>query len=344
MNTRTNLSKLFHFILIFSISLLFTLPTFADKTGGNDGDKPFGIIIHGGAGGIERGKMKPEKEKAYHDKLKEALTAGYEILKNNGSSLDAVEKTINILENSPLFNAGKGAVFTSEGTNELDASIMDGKTRNAGAVAGVKKIKNPISLARLVMEKSPHVLMARDGAEHFAKQQGMEWVPEKYFYVEDRFKSLQRVKEREKQKKKTKREKMGTVGCAALDKHGNLAAGTSTGGMTNKKFGRVGDSPIIGAGTFADNETCAVSATGHGEYFIRWVAAYDISALMKYKNMSLKDAAHEVIMNKLKNAKGNGGIIAIDKNGNTTAPFNTKGMFRAWTTKDGKLIIKMYAD
>lgn len=317
----------------------------AEKTGADD--KPFGIVIHGGAGNITQKTMAPEEEKAYREKLTEALTAGYNILENNGTGLDAVEAAIRVMEDSPLFNAGKGAVFTAEGTNELDTSIMDGKTRNAGAAAGVKHIKNPISLARLIMERSPHVLLTGDGAEAFAKQQGIELVPRDYFYTERRWKSLQKEKERENAQKKAAKispnNKFGTVGCVALDKAGNLAAGTSTGGMTNKRFGRVGDSPIIGAGTFADNATCAVSATGHGEYFIRWSAAYDISALMAYKNLSLKDAADLVVMKKLKDAGGSGGVIAIDKNGNIAMPFNTTGMFRAYVSK-GKMIVKMYGN
>lgn len=328
-------------VLTLSVVLFISFTCFglAEKAGADD--KPFGLVLHGGAGNITKKNMDPEREKEYGEKLREALTAGYKILESNGTSLDAVEATIRILEDSPLFNAGKGAVFTAEGTNELDTSIMDGKTRNAGAAAGVKRIKNPISLARLIMERSPHVLLTGDGAEAFAKQQGIELVPRDYFYTEKRWKSLQKVKEREKSRKKS--EKFGTVGCVALDKSGNLAAGTSTGGMTNKKFGRVGDSPIIGAGTFADNATCAVSATGHGEYFIRWSVAHDISALMAYKNLSLNDAADLVVMKKLKDVGGSGGIIAIDKNGNMAMPFNTPGMFRAYTWK-GKKIIKMFGN
>lgn len=308
-------------------------------------DKPFGLVIHGGAGNVSKDTVKPERAEACRAKLKEALDAGYAILKNNGTSLEAVEKVINILEDSPLFNAGKGAVFTHDGTNELDASIMDGKTLNAGAVAGVKRIKNPISLARLVMEKSVHVMMAREGAERFAKAHGMDWVPEKYFYTERRWKSLQKAKERAKKKAKPEpSKKMGTVGCAALDKMGNLAAGTSTGGMTNKKFGRVGDSPIIGAGTYANNNTCAVSATGHGEFFIRWTVAHDISALMEYKGLSLNEAADRVVMEKLVKAGGRGGIIAMDKDGNVAMPFNTTGMFRGYVKQDGKPVVKIFKD
>jgi len=309
----------------------------------------FGIVIHGGAGTILKSNMTEEKETEYKVKMEEALLAGYEVLKNNGTSLDAIQKAINIMEDSPLFNAGKGAVFTGEGKNELDASIMDGKSLNAGAVAGVKHIKNPITLARLVMEKSKHVFMARDGAEVFAKQQGVELVPEDYFFTKRRWDSLKRSQEKEKQKEQTSLlhrpdEKFGTVGAAALDKSGNLAAGTSTGGMTNKKFGRIGDSPVIGAGTYANNNTCAVSATGHGEYFIRSVVSYDIAALMDYRGLPLKDAADKVIMEKLTKLGGTGGIIAMDKDGNIAMPFNTEGMYRGFILDDGKPVIKIYKE
>jgi beta-aspartyl-peptidase (threonine type) len=328
-----------------TLTVLFVLSFFITCFGQTGTEsKPFGIAIHGGAGVISRDTMKPEREKEYREKLQEALEAGYKILKNNGTSLDAVEAAIRIMEDSPLFNAGKGAVFTGEGTNELDTSIMDGKTRNAGAAAGLKHIKNPITLARMVMERSPHVLLAREGAEAFAKEQGMELVDQSYFYTETRWKDLQKAKEKEKAQESQADKKLGTVGCVALDKSGNLAAGTSTGGMTNKKFGRVGDSPIIGAGTYANNDTCAVSATGHGEYFIRWAVAYDISALMEYKGLSLKDAADLVIMKKLKDVGGTGGVIAIDKNGNIAMPFNTAGMFRAYIDSEGKPVVKMYGD
>src|SRR5688572_250437 len=269
----------------------------------------FAIVIHGGAGNILKENMPDAYEASVKSKLEEAIRVGYEILKNGGSSLDAVEQTIHVMENSPLFNAGKGAVFTNAGTNELDASIMDGKTLNAGASAGTRTVKNPISLARAVMEHSPHVMLAGYGADVFAKEQGLEIVDSMYFYTEDRMNSLKRVKRYEDEKKadnKTafydatiKDSKFGTVGCAALDKHGNLAAGTSTGGMTNKRWGRVGDAPIIGAGTYANNNTCAVSSTGWGEFFIRAMVAHDISVLMDYKGMSLDEAAQEVIQEKV---------------------------------------------
>lgn len=315
----------------------------------------FGIVIHGGAGTVLKKNMTPEMEKAYNDILEKAIRTGYDILKEGGSSMDAVEKTINILEDSPLFNAGKGAVFTNEGRNELDASVMDGKTLNAGAVAGVTTVKNPINLARAVMEKSEHVMLAREGAEYFAEEQGLTIVDPSYFYTDQRMKSLERAKEREKTTLDhdgqasfydpfVKDTKFGTVGCAALDKNGNLAAGTSTGGMTNKRWGRVGDAPIIGAGTYANNNTCAVSSTGWGEFFIRSVVAYDISALMEYKGMSLQEAAREVIHNKVATLGGDGGIVAIDANGNIAMEFNTPGMYRAHMNRDGELYVGMYKD
>lgn len=330
---------------LFEIFLVLVLLTSFSYTQ----NSKYGLIIHGGAGSIVKGKLTPELEKQYEAKLKEALLAGNEILKNNGSSLDAVTAAINVLEDSPLFNAGKGAVFNSKGKNELDASIMDGKTLNAGAVAGVMHIKNPISLARLVMEKSGHVMLTGKGAEEFAVSQGVSLIPEEYFYDERRWNDFQKVKEREKQDSLKQHgninvdNKFGTVGAAALDKHGNLAAGTSTGGMTNKKFGRIGDSPIIGAGTYANNNTCAVSCTGWGEYFIRSVAAYDISALMEYKGLSVKDASEQVI-NKIGKLGGTGGVIAIDKDGNIAMPFNTEGMFRAYIDDDGNAVVKMYKE
>ena len=315
----------------------------------------FGIVIHGGAGTILKENMTPELETAYKETLEKAIKTGYVILQNSGSSMDAVEKTIHILEDSPLFNAGKGAVFTNEGKNELDASVMDGKTRNAGAVAGVTTVKNPITLARAVMERSEHVMLARKGAEFFAEQNGIELTDPSYFYTENRMKALKRAKEREKTTLDhdgssafydplIKEQKLGTVGCVALDKDGNLAAGTSTGGMTNKKWGRVGDSPIIGAGTYANNATCAVSSTGWGEFFIRGVVAYDISAMMDYKSLSLQEASKEVVQKKLSGLGGTGGIIAIDKNGNMAMEFNTAGMYRAAMDKDGNLTIGIYKE
>ncbi|HAI76761.1 MAG TPA: beta-aspartyl-peptidase, partial [Microscillaceae bacterium] len=300
------------------------------------------LVIHGGAGTIRKENMTDAMEQAYHAKLKEALEAGYQVLRQGGSSLDAVVVTIQILEDSPLFNAGKGAVFTAAGRNELDAAIMDGASRKAGAVAGITTVKNPIKAARAVMDNSPHVMMIGPGAEEFAQTQGLEIVDPAYFYTEDRFKQLEKIKQREANQGKdggwlplVGQEKFGTVGAVALDQFGNLAAGTSTGGMTNKKFGRVGDAPIIGAGTYADNQTCAVSATGHGEYFIRAVVGYDVAALMAYKQLSVQAAAEEVVMKKLVEMGGEGGIIALDKNGNFAMPFNSAGMYRGFIRADG---------
>ncbi|HEX8142001.1 MAG TPA: isoaspartyl peptidase/L-asparaginase [Pyrinomonadaceae bacterium] len=318
---------------------------------------PFGFAIHGGAGTILKKDMTPELEEAYRVKLREAVVAGYDILKNGGSSLDAVEAAIRIMEDSPLFNAGKGSVLTSAGTVELDASIMDGKTLKAGAVADLQHIKNPISLARLVMEQSPHVLLIGRGAEAFAKERGIAQVPQEYFFTDRRLKELEREKAKVKSQtappKPGNREqgltvpderKYGTVGAVALDKEGNLAAGTSTGGKTNKRVGRVGDSPIIGAGNYANNRTCAVSGTGDGEYFIRLLVAYDVSALMDYKGMTVGEAARTVVMEKLKQLGGEGGLIAIDKNGTIAMPFNTPGMYRAYIAADGKPVVEIYRD
>lgn len=320
-----------------------------------DDARPVGMVVHGGAGTILKKNMTPEQEQAYRDKLTEALKAGYAVLSNGGTSLDAVVATINVLEDSPLFNAGKGAVFTHEGTVELDASIMDGSTRAAGAVAGVKHIRNPINLARMVMEKSPHVMMTGDGAEAFARENGMDMVENDYFYTDRRRKQLERAKERESSTGEALPDgaaeelapgayKFGTVGAAALDRYGNLAAGTSTGGMTNKRFGRVGDSPIIGAGTYADNATCAVSATGHGEYFIRGVIAHDIASMMAYGGKTLEEAARTVIMDKLTAMGGTGGIIAIDREGHIAMPFNTEGMYRGYVDAEGNVTVKIYKD
>lgn len=313
----------------------------------------FGIVIHGGAGTILKENMSDSLEAAYKEKLKEAISIGHEILKNGGTSLEAVTKTINVLEDSPLFNAGKGSVFTHDATNELDASIMDGATLNAGAVAGVKHIKNPIDLAKDVMQKSEHVMLYGAGAEEFAQSLGYKMMDTTYFYTKSRYESLQRILEKEKtintekisfEDPYIKNSKFGTVGCAALDKHGNLASGTSTGGMTNKRWNRIGDAPIIGAGTYANNATCAVSSTGWGEFFIRSVVAYDISALMEYKGMSLQDAAKEVIHKKVPALGGDGGIVAIDKDGNVAMEFNTAGMYRASMNAEGELEIGIYKE
>lgn len=323
------------------------------------------FIIHGGAGVITRTNMSPEKEAEFRKKLEEAVLAGYNALQAGKSSLDAVEIAIRILEDSPLFNAGKGAVFTADGKNELDSSIMDGKTLMAGAVAGLHHVKNPISLARKVMENSPHVMMFGDGAEQFAKEQKIELVPASYFWTKMRWDALQEVIKEEKTKAKGKKQslnvidqnnpftteaqkipsnKFGTVGAVALDKNGDLAAGTSTGGMTYKKYGRVGDAPIIGAGTYANNQTCGVSATGWGEFFIRIGVARDISALVEYKGLPIQQAVDEVIQKKLQNMGGDGGVVALDKNGNIGISFNSEGMYRAYIDENGKPVVKIYKD
>jgi L-asparaginase / beta-aspartyl-peptidase len=293
------------------------------------------IVIHGGAGAISVENLTPELDKEYRLALAEALNTGRKILSEGGTALDAVEQTVRVMEDNPLFNAGKGAVFTHEGRNELDAAIMDGSNLAAGAIAGVVDIKNPITAARRVMTNSKHVFLIGAGASEFAKEQGLDIVPPSYFHTEKRFNELQEI---------LKNEKNGTVGCCALDKNGNLAAGTSTGGMTNKRYNRVGDAPIIGAGTYANNNTCAVSATGHGEFFIRWTVAHDISALMEYKGISLKEASELVVNDKLVKAGGSGGVICIDKSGNVSMPFNSKGMFRGFATADGKEGVFIYKD
>lgn len=302
---------------------------------------PIMLVIHGGAGTITRRSMTAERENQHRAVLEEALRTGHAILARGGSSLDAVEATIRVMEDSPLFNAGKGSVFTHEGKNELDASIMDGRTKMAGAVAGVTIIRNPISAARAVMEKSEHVMMAGRGAELFATSVGLEIVDPSYFWTERRWKSLQDQLIKEKQ---AADKKFGTVGAVALDAAGNLAAGTSTGGMTNKRFGRIGDAPIIGAGTYASNDSCAVSATGHGEFFIRWTVAYDIAALIKYRGLTVQQAADEVIHGKLKPVKGEGGVIVLDGKGNFALVFNSEGMYRGWIGADGMAKTAIYRD
>jgi beta-aspartyl-peptidase (threonine type) len=274
-----------------------------------------------------------EYQERFKHSLDSALQLGLGLLKEGGSSLDAVETVIRCLEDNPLFNAGKGAVFTSEGKNELDASIMTGGDLNAGAVAGVTNIKNPITAARAVMEQSEHVMLSGHGAEVFAEQEGLEIVDPSYFYTQKRFESFQKAKGVEKH---------GTVGCVALDKKGNLCAGTSTGGMTNKKYGRIGDAPIIGAGTYANNETCGVSATGHGEFFIRWAVAHDISALMEYKGYDVETAAREVVEKKLVEVGGSGGVICLDRFGRVAMVTNTSGMFRAYGNSSGDRVVAIF--
>jgi L-asparaginase / beta-aspartyl-peptidase len=310
--------------------------------------KNFGLVVHGGAGTIKRSEMTSEREREYRAGIERALSAGYEILKRGGSGLDATEAAVRVFEDDPHFNAGRGSVFTNSETNELDAAIMDGKTLGAGAVANLRHIKNPILLARLVMEKSPHVLMAGEGAEAFAKENGIEIVDQKYFYTRERWDALKKVKAAEKSGapggKKfiiSDQDRHGTVGAVALDQNGNLAAATSTGGTTNKRAGRVGDSPVIGAGTYANNATCAVSATGDGEYFIRATVGHDVSALMEYRGMSLKEAA-QTVLDKVAKLGGTGGMIAIDRQGNIALPFNTSGMYRGYADTTGKFVIEIY--
>lgn len=327
------------FFVLFTAGLILACATHAQQS---STDK-YVIVIHGGAGTILRSSMTPQKEKAYRDGLQQALEAAYAKWKAGAPGLDAVEAAIKVLEDNPLFNAGKGAVFTHEGKNELDASIMNGKTLQAGAVAGVTTIKHPISAARAVMEKSQHVMMAGRGAEQFAKEAGLEIVDPSYFRTEERWKGLQHALKQDSLKAAHKVDnKFGTVGCVVLDKTGALAAGTSTGGMTNKKYGRIGDSPIIGAGTYA-NGTVGVSCTGWGEFFIRSVVAYDLAAMMEYKGLSVEEAGKAVI-EKLARLGGDGGLIALDKNGHMTMPFNTAGMYRAAMTSEGKMEIYIYKD
>lgn len=307
----------------------------------------FSIAIHGGAGTLVKGLMTASLEAEYLNALEFALKLGSSILNQNGTALDAVEKAVNALEDSPLFNAGKGAVFTADGTHEMDAAIMEGAYLKAGAVTLVTGVKNPISLSRDVMEKSPHVFLAGEGAMRFAQSLNYKLESEEYFYDEVRYKQWQGIKDSKEfqlDHSVKKDGKFGTVGAVAMDAKGNLAAATSTGGMTNKRWGRVGDSPIVGSGTYANNKTCAVSCTGSGEYFIRGVVAYDVSCLMEYKGMTLKEAASEVIHQKMLALGGDGGLIAVDSNGNIAMPFNTEGMYRASLTSEGKKEIGIYRD
>lgn len=304
--------------------------------------KPFTIAIHGGAGTIVRSTLSAEKEKNYLNALESAINRGYEILKNGGSSIDAVENAVIVMEDSPLFNAGKGSVFNHEGKHEMDASIMEGKNLKAGASAGTKNVRNPVQLARAIMDHSEHVMMFGEGAEIYARKMNLAFENEHYFFDQFRYDQWMEVCDTEKTKLDHSEKKFGTVGAVALDREGNLAAATSTGGMTNKQYGRTGDSPIIGAGTYANNLTCAVSCTGHGEYFIRGVVAYDISCLMEYKGLSLKQACDLVVNDKLKKSGGEGGLIAADSLGNIELPFNSEGMYRGWKTSNGVFELKIY--
>lgn len=302
------------------------------------------IAIHGGAGTILRSNMTTELQQQYEQGLNDALDAGYSILKRGGNSLDAVEAAVASLEDFPMFNAGRGSVFNNAGRHEMDASIMCGKTLDAGAVSAVSNVKNPVRLAHTIMQRSEHVMLFGAGAEVFAKQHNIEFAPDNYFYNEFRYNQWQEALKEDRVQIDHSDKKFGTVGAVALDKNGNLAAATSTGGMTNKKFGRVGDSPIIGAGTYANNNTCAISCTGHGELFIRSVVAYDISCLMEYKGLSLKEACDVVVHDKLVKIGGEGGLVAIDKHGNIDMPFNSEGMYRACIDANGNRTVRIYKD
>jgi len=313
----------------------------------------FSLAIHGGAGTILPSAMSSEKEVAFKTALRDAIQEGIKILSSSGSALEAVEACVRNMEDNYLFNAGKGAVFTADGKNEMDASIMDGLTGKAGAVACVRNIKNPITLAKMVMLKSEHVLLSGEGALKFAEEVGVETAPDEYFFDEYRYEQLKLAQRsnqhildhsHDKDHEQDQERKFGTVGAVALDVHGNLAAATSTGGMTNKRYGRIGDSPIIGAGTYAHNHTCAVSCTGHGEFFMRNLVAYDISCLMEYRGMSLAEACQHVVCEKLVLKGGVGGLIAIDKYGNTELSFNSEGMYRAWVNSDRQIEVGFYKE
>ena len=319
----------------------------------------FTIVVHGGAGTISKKSMTPEREAAYQKALNDALTAGYRILEKNGDAVEAVKAAVIELENNILFNAGKGSVFTNTGTHEMDASIMDGRDLSAGAVAAISNVRNPIDLAYAVMKKSEHVFLIGKGAEEFAKQNGIAFEPDEYFFSEFRYKQWQKVKDTNDtaldhnitpdetnsssaKASEDKEKKFGTVGAVACDVLGNLAAATSTGGMTNKQFGRIGDSPIIGIGTYANNKTCAISCTGHGEPFIKAVAAYDVSCLMEYKGLSLEEAMNVVVMDKLVKIDGEGGMVGVDANGNASLIFNSEGMYRGFCSSDGSREVAIY--
>ena len=314
------------------ILLVISVSPICGQNPAKTADKKWTLVIHGGAGGPEKGTMSKADEDEYMKHLDEALAVGGKILAAEGSSLDAVEAVVRYMEDCPLFNAGKGAVLNADGVAELDAAIMDGKTGKAGAVAGAKTIKNPITAARRVMEKTEHVMLCAGGADKFAKEQGLDVVDPGYFITPARKAAWE----------KWKKEIHGTVGAVAVDVNGNLAAATSTGGMTGKMAGRIGDSPIIGAGTYANNKTCAVSATGHGEYFIRNVVAYDMSALMEYGHLYVAEAGDRIIRGKLTVQGASGGLIAVDKEGNITMPFNSNAMFRGFLKSDGSKKVAIY--
>ncbi|MBD8488414.1 isoaspartyl peptidase/L-asparaginase [Echinicola sp. CAU 1574] len=357
---RTKTGSLFVLLFVFLLSCSGTKEENEELEDQNvvvSQEQPIALVIHGGAGTIKRENMTPEREQAYREKLAEALNHGYAVLEKGGKSVDAVIAAIKVMEDSPLFNAGKGAVFTHDARNEMDAAIMDGKTRNAGAVAGITTVKNPITAAFEVMQNSPHVFMVGKGAEQFAEEQGLEIVDPSYFREEKRYEQLMKIIESEQQQldHSSLREmewedpyfndrKYGTVGAVAVDSEGNVAAATSTGGMTNKRYGRVGDVPVIGAGTYADNATCAVSATGHGEFFIRNVVGHEIASIMRYAGKSLDQAAKEVVMDQLVKMEGSGGVISIDKDANISMPFNSAGMYRGYIKEKGKANTFIYND
>lgn len=334
------------FIALFTLMNLSCMNSAADQNQDNtiNENVEYALVIHGGAGTITRTAMTHEREAEYIKALNEALDAGDAVLTSGGTALEAVEAVVVFMEDNPLFNAGKGAVFTNEGKNELDASIMTGHDLNAGAIGGSTKIKNPIKAAIAVMNHSPHVMLSGKGADTFAGEQGLELVDPAYFHTDSRWNSLQKSKGMEdKKEKQDAATRHGTVGAVALDKHGNIAAATSTGGMTNKKYNRIGDTPIIGAGTYASNQTCGISATGHGEFFMRLVVAYAIHAQMKYGGKTLQDAAHDVIHHQLENLGGDGGIIGLDAEGNIAMTFNSEGMYRGWVKK-GEREVLIYKD
>ena len=330
------------FTIAVLIALTCTCVVRADAAARADtGGKMFAIAIHGGAGTLSRKDMQPSQETEYLAGLEDALDAGYVVLSRGGSSLDATIAAVRVLEDNPLFNAGRGAVLNRDGVAELDASLMDGRTMSAGAVTGLQHVKNPIELARLVMEHSPHVMLVGAGAEEFAKTQGVDMVPNEYFRTPARQRQLERSL-RGALARENELEAFGTVGAVALDLHGDLAAATSTGGMTGKRWGRIGDSPIIGAGTYANNASCAVSATGHGEYFIRTVVAHDICARVEYLKVPLATAVDAVLNGRMKELGGNGGVIAIDSRGDIVLDFNTEGMFRGLRTSQGRHEVAIY--
>lgn len=304
----------------------------------------FAIALHGGSGTIKKEDLSEELRQKFEEGLNDALEAGRKILENGGNSLDAVEAAVTQLENCSLFNAGKGSVFNTMGKHEMDAAIMDGKSLKGGAVAGVSNIKNPIRLCKAILQKNEYVFLIAEGAQEFAKQENIEFAEDDYFFDQHRYEQLQDAKKEDKVQLDHSGKKFGTVGAVALDMEGNLAAATSTGGLTNKKFGRVGDSPLIGCGTYANNATCAVSCTGEGEFFIRSVVAHDIACLMEYKKLTLQEACSILVYDKLKKIKGEGGLVAIDKEGNIAMPFNSEGMYRASYNSIGEKVIKIFKE